>query len=208
MEHQRDLRRSGCWRSREANKGQADLAAVRDLMARIQANVVNMDPSGRQSMANFAERQTGDAVVTYENELLLRGKEGEPIPYVIPPCHLADREPRGDRRELGGAARQPGPRGGVPRVPALGRRPADLRGLRIPARQSGREGGRATIGRCPRSSSRWPIWEAGPRSRRNCTAPRGSGPTIAAERSADSGEMTMMASQAAASRNPGFQTWP
>ena len=70
--------------SKEAGKGQADLAAVRDLMARIQANVINMDQSGRQSMANFAERQTGDAVVTYENELLLRGKEGEPIPYVCP----------------------------------------------------------------------------------------------------------------------------
>ncbi len=79
--------------SREANKGQADPAAVRDLMARIQGNVVNMDPSGRQSMANFAERQTGDAVVTYENELLLRGKEGEPIEYVIPPSTLLIESP-------------------------------------------------------------------------------------------------------------------
>ena len=37
--------------------------------------MINMDPSGRQSMANFAERGTGDAVVTYENELLLRNKD-------------------------------------------------------------------------------------------------------------------------------------
>jgi sulfate transport system substrate-binding protein len=44
-------------------------------------------------MANFAERQTGDAVVTYENELLLRGKEGEPIPYVIPPSTLLIESP-------------------------------------------------------------------------------------------------------------------
>jgi sulfate transport system substrate-binding protein len=79
--------------SKESGKGQADLAAVRDLMARIQGNVVNMDPSGRQSMANFAERQTGDAVVTYENELLLRGKEGEPIPYVVPPSTLLIESP-------------------------------------------------------------------------------------------------------------------
>jgi sulfate transport system substrate-binding protein len=79
--------------SKEAGKGQADLAAVRDLMARIQSNVVNMDPSGRQSMANFAERQTGDAVVTYENEILLRGKEGEPIPYVVPPSTLLIESP-------------------------------------------------------------------------------------------------------------------
>jgi sulfate/thiosulfate-binding protein len=79
--------------SREARGGEPDLAAVRDLMARIQANVVNMDQSGRQSMANFAERQTGDAVVTYENELLLRSKEGEPIPYVIPPSTLLIESP-------------------------------------------------------------------------------------------------------------------
>jgi sulfate transport system substrate-binding protein len=79
--------------SREAGKGQADLGAVRDLMARIHGNVVNMDPSGRQSMANFTERQTGDAVVTYENEILLRSKEGEPIPYVVPPSTLLIESP-------------------------------------------------------------------------------------------------------------------
>ena len=52
-----------------------------------------MDQSGRQSMANFAERGTGDAVVTYENELLLRNKESEPIPYVIPPATLLIESP-------------------------------------------------------------------------------------------------------------------
>jgi sulfate transport system substrate-binding protein len=79
--------------SPDANKGQVNSSVVRDLMARIQGNVVNMDPSGRQSMANFAERQTGDAVVTYENELLLRSKEGEPIEYVIPPATLLIESP-------------------------------------------------------------------------------------------------------------------
>ncbi len=79
--------------SAEAKGGQPDLKAVRDLMARVQANVVNMDQSGRQSMANFSERQTGDAVVSYENELLLRGKEGSPIPYVIPPATLLIESP-------------------------------------------------------------------------------------------------------------------
>jgi sulfate transport system substrate-binding protein len=77
----------------EAGKGQANLSAVRDLMSRIQANVINMDPSGRQSMANFAERQIGDAVVTYENELLLQSKEGKPTPYVIPPRTLLIESP-------------------------------------------------------------------------------------------------------------------
>jgi sulfate transport system substrate-binding protein len=79
--------------SRNSNGGKADPAQVRDLMARIQGNVVNMDQSGRQSMANFAERSTGDVVVTYENELLLRGKEGEPIPYVIPDSTLLIESP-------------------------------------------------------------------------------------------------------------------
>jgi sulfate transport system substrate-binding protein len=44
-------------------------------------------------MANFAERGTGDAVVTYENELLLRNKESTPIPYVIPPSTLLIESP-------------------------------------------------------------------------------------------------------------------
>ena len=65
-----------------------DARSARDLLARVQANVVNMDASGRQSMATF-ERGTGDAVVTYENELLLQRKRtGLDVPYVIPPATL------------------------------------------------------------------------------------------------------------------------
>jgi sulfate transport system substrate-binding protein len=69
--------------SADSKKPAPDANAARDLLARVQANVVNMDPSGRQSMANF-ERGTGDAVVTYENEILLRRREGADLPYVIP----------------------------------------------------------------------------------------------------------------------------
>src|SRR5207244_1273226 len=43
--------------------GTTDPEAARDLLARVQARVVNMDTSGRQSMATF-ERGTGDAIVT------------------------------------------------------------------------------------------------------------------------------------------------
>ncbi len=75
MEHQRHLR-GGVPGLARGPGGEPDPAAVRDFLAKVQANVVNMDPSGRQSMANF-ERATGDAVVTYENELLLRGKDGQ-----------------------------------------------------------------------------------------------------------------------------------
>jgi sulfate/thiosulfate-binding protein len=68
--------------------GKPDPEAARDLLARVQTRVVNMDSSGRQSMATF-ERGTGDAVVTYENELLLQSKrKGTDAPYVIPPATL------------------------------------------------------------------------------------------------------------------------
>jgi sulfate transport system substrate-binding protein len=47
-----------------------------------------MDASGRQSMATF-QRGTGDAIVTYENELLLQRKmTGTAATYVIPPATL------------------------------------------------------------------------------------------------------------------------
>jgi sulfate/thiosulfate transport system substrate-binding protein len=70
-----------------------DRDAARDLLARVQARVVNMDSSGRQSMATF-ERGTGDAVVTYENELLLQRKlAGKAAPYVIPPATLLIESP-------------------------------------------------------------------------------------------------------------------
>jgi sulfate transport system substrate-binding protein len=63
-------------------------AAGRDLLARVQSNVVTMDASGRQSMATF-ERGTGDSVVTYENELLLQRKRtGVDVPYVVPHATL------------------------------------------------------------------------------------------------------------------------
>lgn len=77
------------------SKSRPDSEAARDLLARVQANVVNMDSSGRQSLATF-ERGTGDAVVTYENELLLRKDKrfgGRPIPYTIPEATLLIESP-------------------------------------------------------------------------------------------------------------------
>lgn len=78
--------------SKAAHDGKPDPAEVRRRLAAVQANVINMDPSGRQSVANF-ERGTGDALVTYENELLLRRKEGKAIPYVVPPATLLIESP-------------------------------------------------------------------------------------------------------------------
>jgi len=70
-------------KAKEAGGGTPDPKAVGAFLKRVQANVVNMDSSGRMSVATF-ERGTGDVLVTYENELLLRRKQGRAIPYVIP----------------------------------------------------------------------------------------------------------------------------
>ena len=70
------------------DKAHPDPQAGRELLARVQARVLNMDSSGRQSMATF-ERGTGDAIVTYENELLLqRRRTGQAAPYVVPEATL------------------------------------------------------------------------------------------------------------------------
>jgi len=79
-------------KSQAAHGGTADPCEVRDYLAKVQANVVNMDPSGRQSMVNF-ERGTGDVVVTYENELLLRKKQGHEVPFLVPDATLLIESP-------------------------------------------------------------------------------------------------------------------
>ena len=72
----------------KASGGKPDPKAAVALLAKVQERVINMDASGRQSMATF-ERGTGDAIVTYENELLLQRKlAGKQAPYVIPPATL------------------------------------------------------------------------------------------------------------------------
>ncbi|MDB5350749.1 MAG: sbpA [Planctomycetota bacterium] len=73
--------------------GTPDLNAVKASLAKVQKNVVNMDASGRQSASSFYERGMGDALVTYENELLLRKKAGKAISYVIPPATLLIESP-------------------------------------------------------------------------------------------------------------------
>ena len=71
-----------------AGRSNPDREAAQELLSRVQANVITMDASGRQSVATF-DRGTGDAIVTYENELLLQSKIAERrIPYAIPPATL------------------------------------------------------------------------------------------------------------------------
>jgi len=58
----------------EAETGTPDPVVARDLLKRIQARVKVMDKSGRESVTTF-ERGIGDALVTYENEVLLRNMQ-------------------------------------------------------------------------------------------------------------------------------------
>jgi sulfate transport system substrate-binding protein len=70
--------------------GKKDIEAARRLLTSVQANVVNMDSSGRQSLATF-ERGIGDAAVTYENELRLRlsrGGSDAGLESIVPPRTL------------------------------------------------------------------------------------------------------------------------
>jgi sulfate/thiosulfate transport system substrate-binding protein len=66
--------------------GLSDSAAeqyANDLLRHVQRNVKVMDKSGRESVTTF-ERGVGDVIVTYENELAPRIKQGRPYELIIP----------------------------------------------------------------------------------------------------------------------------
>ena len=73
---------AGLRTTRERN-GTADPSYAADLLKRVQIRVKVMDKSARESVTTF-ERGIGDAIVTYENEALLRRKQGKEFPFVIP----------------------------------------------------------------------------------------------------------------------------
>lgn len=65
-------------------KGAApDSVAAQSLLAKILANVAIMDKGARESMLTF-EQGIGDAIITYENEVLTARQAGEQMDYVIP----------------------------------------------------------------------------------------------------------------------------
>jgi len=67
----------------ERETGAKDPAFAKAFLAKVHANVESLDKSGRASMAAF-EYGVGDAIVTYENELLARLKKGVIYDIVIP----------------------------------------------------------------------------------------------------------------------------
>jgi len=72
--------------------GQTDTAAAISLLKAIQKNVKVMDNSGRASVTTF-ENGVGDALVTYENEILLRIKQGRSMEYIIPDATILIENP-------------------------------------------------------------------------------------------------------------------
>ena len=67
----------------EVKTGKKDYAAARQLLKSIQKRVKVMDKSGRLAVTTF-ENGIGDALVTYEDEALLRQKQGKEFPYLTP----------------------------------------------------------------------------------------------------------------------------
>jgi sulfate/thiosulfate-binding protein len=76
----------------ELQSGSPDQDAAKQLLKSIQRNVKVMDKSGRASVTTF-ENGVGDAIITYENEVLLRRKQGRDFPYVIPEATMLIENP-------------------------------------------------------------------------------------------------------------------
>jgi sulfate/thiosulfate-binding protein len=67
----------------EAETGKKDPAYAKAFLEKVHANVESLDKSGRASMAAF-EYGVGDVIVTYENELLARIRQGVQYEIVVP----------------------------------------------------------------------------------------------------------------------------
>ncbi|MBN2091269.1 sulfate ABC transporter substrate-binding protein [candidate division KSB1 bacterium] len=76
----------------EITSGQPDKQAARNLLKAIQKNVKVMDKSGRASVTTF-ENGIGDALLTYENEIILRLFEGRDVEYTVPDATILIENP-------------------------------------------------------------------------------------------------------------------
>ena len=67
----------------EHNYRPKDPEVARNFLKMVQKRVKVMDKSGRASVSTF-ENGIGDILLTYENEALLRQKQGKEFPFIIP----------------------------------------------------------------------------------------------------------------------------
>ncbi len=76
----------------EVKKGQKDYAYAKDFLKKVQKNVKVMDKSGRESFTTF-EKGVGDAVVTYESEVLRVLKDGADYEVIYPRSTILIKNP-------------------------------------------------------------------------------------------------------------------
>lgn len=76
----------------ELKTGEKNFVAARNRLKNIQRQVKVMDKSGRSSVTTF-ESGIGDVLLTYENEALLRQKQGKEFPYIIPSATIMIENP-------------------------------------------------------------------------------------------------------------------
>jgi sulfate transport system substrate-binding protein len=76
----------------ETMTGKKDFAAARNRLKRVQKRVKVMDKSGRASVTTY-ENGIGDVLLTYENEALLRQKQGKDFPFIIPEATILIENP-------------------------------------------------------------------------------------------------------------------
>ena len=67
----------------KANAKTSDAEGAIKLLGAILHNVQNMDAGARESLLQF-ERGVGDAIITYENEILVGKQKGQKYEYVVP----------------------------------------------------------------------------------------------------------------------------
>jgi len=76
----------------EKEKGKPDPAYAKTMLEKIQRRVKVMDESGRASVTTF-ENGIGDVLLTYENEILLRQKQGKEFPFFVPDATILIENP-------------------------------------------------------------------------------------------------------------------
>ena len=76
----------------EIKEGKQDRDAAYNRLKAIQRRVKVMDKSGRASVTTF-ENGIGDALLTYENEAMLRQKQGKQFPFIVPQCTILIENP-------------------------------------------------------------------------------------------------------------------
>jgi sulfate transport system substrate-binding protein len=66
-----------------------DEAKARDFTAKAYANVAVLAKDARESTDAFAKQGQGDALVNYENEVILAQEKGEKLDYVVPEVNIS-----------------------------------------------------------------------------------------------------------------------